>query len=51
MANEVMEVFLIRIELEALATRLATPHLKEVDFDFLNKNGPIYQNKADYLMI
>jgi DNA-binding GntR family transcriptional regulator len=37
MANEVIEVFLIRIELEALATKLATPHMVDADFDYLDK--------------
>lgn len=37
LAKEVIEVFLIRIELEALATRLAASHIKEEDLDFLRE--------------
>jgi len=35
--KEVTEIYLIRIELESLAAKLATPHLSETDLDFLNK--------------
>ncbi len=35
--KEVTEIYLIRIELESLAAKLATPHLSQVDLDFLNK--------------
>ncbi len=33
--NEFLEIYIIRIELESLATRLAAPHIKEKDIDFL----------------
>ena len=33
--KEFLEIYIIRIELEALATRLAAPHIKEKDIDFL----------------
>jgi len=51
-ANEFLEIYLIRIELEALATRLAVPHTTEADLDFLDKNvcrteKAIKQNKHD----
>lgn len=35
--KEVTEIYLIRIELESLAAKLATPHLSETDWDFLDK--------------
>jgi len=36
-ADEVLEIFLIRIELEALAARLAAPYISEDDIRFLEK--------------
>lgn len=33
--KEFLEIYIIRIELESLATRLAAPHIKEKDIDFL----------------
>lgn len=35
--SELVETYLIRIELEALATRLATPHITSRDIDFLEQ--------------
>jgi DNA-binding GntR family transcriptional regulator len=35
--GEFVEIYLIRIELEALATRLAVPHISERDVEFLKK--------------
>jgi DNA-binding GntR family transcriptional regulator len=35
--KEVIEIYLIRTELESLAAKLATPHLNEADLDFLEK--------------
>jgi len=35
--DEVTEIYLIRIELESLAAKLATPHLSDTDLDFLDK--------------
>ena len=35
--KEVVEIYLIRIELEALATRLAVPHVTPEDIDYLEK--------------
>ena len=35
--KEVVEIYLIRIELEALATRLAVPHVTSDDIDYLEK--------------
>ena len=37
--KEVTEIYLIRIELESLAAKLATPHISETDLDFLNKKN------------
>jgi DNA-binding GntR family transcriptional regulator len=37
--SELVEVYLIRIQLEALATRLASPHTSEKDIDFLKKTN------------
>jgi len=37
--GELVEVYLIRIALEALATRLASPHITDKDIDFLNKKN------------
>jgi len=34
--KEFIEFYLIRIELETLATKLATPHIRQADLDFLN---------------
>ena len=33
--KEFLEIYIIRIELESLATRLAAPHIKRKDIDFL----------------
>jgi len=35
--KECIEIYLIRVELESLAAKLATPYLNEVDLDFLGK--------------
>ena len=50
--TEFLEIYIIRIELEVLATRLTVPHITEADFDFLDKNiekteKAIKQNKLD----
>jgi DNA-binding GntR family transcriptional regulator len=37
--SELVEIYLIRIALEELATRLASPHITEKDIDFLNKKN------------
>ncbi|MFH0800288.1 MAG: GntR family transcriptional regulator, partial [Pseudomonadota bacterium] len=37
--GELVEIYLIRIALEALATRLASPHITDKDIDFLNKKN------------
>ena len=37
--GELVEMYLIRIALEALATRLASPHITDKDIDFLNKKN------------
>ena len=52
--GELVEIYLIRIALEALATRLASPHITEKDIDFLNKKNrememAIQQNKYEIL--
>lgn len=43
--NEFLEIYLMRIELEALATRLSTPHMKESDIRVL-KNCLVREEKA-----
>lgn len=50
--REFLEIYIIRIELEVLATRLAVPHVTGADLDFLDKNvekteKAIKQNKLD----
>jgi DNA-binding GntR family transcriptional regulator len=50
--DELVEVYLIRIALEALATRLASPHITDKDIDYLNKKNheievAIQQNKYE----
>lgn len=50
--TEFLEIYIIRIELEVLATRLAAPHITEADLGFLDKNvekteKAIQQNKHD----
>lgn len=50
--GKLVEIYLIRIELEALATRLASPHITERDIEFLNKKNhdmeaAIQQNKYE----
>ena len=50
--KEFLEIYIIRIELEALATRLAVEHITEGDLNFLEKNvakteKAIRQNKID----
>ena len=50
--REFLEIYIIRIELEVLATRLAVAHITEADFDFLVKNvekteAAIKQNKVN----
>jgi DNA-binding GntR family transcriptional regulator len=52
--GKLVEIYLIRIELEALATRLASPHITERDIEFLNKKNhgmetAIQQNKYEDL--
>jgi DNA-binding GntR family transcriptional regulator len=37
--GKLVEIYLIRIELEALATRLASPHITDRDIEFLNKKN------------
>ncbi len=37
--DELVEVYLIRIALEALATRLASPHITDKDIEFLSKKN------------
>ena len=37
--GELVEIYLIRIALEELATRLASPHITEKDINFLNKKN------------
>jgi len=37
--RELVEIYLIRIALEELATRLASPHIGEKDIDFLNRKN------------
>lgn len=37
--NELAEIYLIRIALEELATRLAAPHVAAKDIDFLNRKN------------
>lgn len=51
---EFVEIYLIRIELEALATRLAVPHITLKDIDYLNKKNremkiAIQQNSLEQL--
>jgi DNA-binding GntR family transcriptional regulator len=38
-ADKIIELYLIRIELESLATRLAVPHITSGDIDFLIKKN------------
>ncbi|TSA47193.1 MAG: GntR family transcriptional regulator [Deltaproteobacteria bacterium] len=52
--GELVEIYLIRIALEELATRLASPHITEKDIDFLNKKNSememaIQQNRYEIL--
>jgi DNA-binding GntR family transcriptional regulator len=52
--GKLVEIYLIRIELEALATRLASPHITDRDIEFLNKKNhsmetAIQQNKYEDL--
>jgi DNA-binding GntR family transcriptional regulator len=52
--GKLVEIYLIRIELEALATRLASPHITDRDIEFLNKTNhgmetAIQQNKYENL--
>jgi DNA-binding GntR family transcriptional regulator len=52
--GELVEIYLIRIALEALATRLAIPHITDKDIEFLNKKNnemeiAIQQNKYEIL--
>jgi DNA-binding GntR family transcriptional regulator len=52
--GKLVEIYLIRIELEALATRLASPHITERDIEFLKKKNhsmetAIQQNKYEDL--
>jgi DNA-binding GntR family transcriptional regulator len=37
--NKIIELYLIRVELESLATRLAVPHITSRDIDFLIKKN------------
>ena len=55
--GELVEIYLIRIALEELATRLAGPHIVDKDIDFLNRKnhemevgdpaGPIRKSRRD----
>jgi DNA-binding GntR family transcriptional regulator len=52
--RELVEIYLIRSELEALAARLASPHITDKDIEFLNKKNhemeiAIQQNKYENL--
>jgi DNA-binding GntR family transcriptional regulator len=52
--GELVEIYLIRIALEALATRLAIPHITDKDIEFLNKKNhememAIQQNRYEIL--
>ena len=52
--GELVEIYLIRIALEELATRLAIPHITDKDIEFLNKKNhemeiAIQQNKYEIL--
>jgi DNA-binding GntR family transcriptional regulator len=52
--RELVEIYLIRIELEALATRLAISHITDKDIEFLNKKNhemeiAIQRNKYEIL--
>ena len=52
--GEMVDIYLIRIALEELATRLASPHITEKDIDFLNKKNrememAIQQNRYEIL--
>jgi DNA-binding GntR family transcriptional regulator len=52
--GELVEIYLIRIALEALATRLAIPHITDKDIEFLNKKNhemeiAIQQSKYEIL--
>jgi DNA-binding GntR family transcriptional regulator len=52
--GELVEIYLIRIALEELATRLASPHITEKDIDFLNRKNremetAIEQNRYEIL--
>jgi DNA-binding GntR family transcriptional regulator len=52
--GELVEIYLIRIALEELATRLASPYITEKDIDFLNKKNrememAIQQNRYEIL--
>jgi DNA-binding GntR family transcriptional regulator len=52
--GKLVEIYLIRIELEALATRLAGPHITERDIEFLEKKNhdmemAIQQNRYENL--
>jgi DNA-binding GntR family transcriptional regulator len=52
--GELVEIYLIRIALEELATRLASPHITEKDIDFLNRKNrememAIQQNRYEIL--
>ena len=37
--DKIIELYLIRVELESLATRLAVPYIKSSDIDFLIKKN------------
>lgn len=50
--SEFLEIYIIRIELEGLATKLAVPHITDADLEFLETNikkneKAIQQNKFD----
>jgi DNA-binding GntR family transcriptional regulator len=52
--GELVEIYLIRIALEELATRLASPHITDKDIEFLNKKNrememAIQQNRYEIL--
>lgn len=52
--KEFVEIYLIRIELEALATRLAVPHVTPADIDYLDRKNhdmqlAVQQNQPEKL--
>jgi len=45
--DEVVEFYLIRIELESLASRLATPHINQEDIDYLTEKNQEMKSALD----